>query len=399
MGFEKSDNDDLLSHLDAFGRLRVSSPHTVLEASFNWDKHPIRWSESTSLGGTVTHNANKASVDLAVTIAINSTAIFQSRQYVFYQPGKSQLVSISGNFVATAANVTKRFGYFDADNGVFFQLSGSTLSVVRRTKVSGSVVDNTTAKSSWNLDKLDGTGDSSITIDITKHQIMVIDFQWEGSGRIRYGFNINGNIVYCHEDKSANVLDVPWCQTGSLPIRAEIVNAVLTAATMYITSCSVICEDKWAPEGILRGMNTGISSINIPSNTAAPLISLRKQSAYVKVPIKIVDIAYTGESNLDVILSIVLNGSLTGASWANVSGVCQKDQAATAISGGTTIYNQYAHISDKALSLADLTVFREVCNSTLGVDASGNSDIISLVVTPIGSSIRSYGSINYRELL
>lgn len=384
---------------DAFGRLRICSPETIFDTTFRWDKQPITWSESTASGGTVTHNSNKASVELAVTTTTNSTAIFQSRQYTHYHPGKSQLIVITGNFIANAANVVKKIGYYDDDNGVFFQLSGSTLSVVRRTKTSGSVVDNVINQADWNIDKLDGTGASDITIDITKQQIFVIDFQWLGSGRIRYGFDIGGVIVYCHEELSSNVLTLPWSQTGDAPIRAELKNNSATAASMHITCCAIVCENFWSPEGILRTINNGQTARSISGSSTVPIISLRKQSAYVNVPVKIVDTCFFANSADDLLISIVYNGTLTSPSWSNVSGVCQQDVSATAISGGETVYSSYLRGAAGASSFTLTDVFREVGNTVLGRDIAGNSDIVSLVVTNVTAGTTSLGAINYRELL
>lgn len=398
-------NDSLIdtssenAQLDAFGRQRTSLPQSIFETTFRWDKQPVTWTELDVSGGTVTHSANKASVDLAVTTTTNSRAVFQSRQYIKYHPGKSHLILISGSFNSGATSVTKRFGYYDDDNGVFFQMSGTTLSVVRRTKTSGSVVDNTTNQSSWNLDKLDGAGASGYTLDTSKQQIMVIDFQWLGSGRIRYGFDLGGKIIYCHEEHTGNVLTVPWSQTGDAPIRAEILNAGSTASSMHITCCSAITESHYSPEGLIRTANNGVTPRSIAGSGTLPLLSLRKQTAYINAIVKMVDLGWFASSADDLLCSVVLNGTLTGASWVNAAGVCQVDRSATAISDGTTIYSTYLRGAAGAVSVSVTDIFRDVVNTALGRDISGNSDIISLVATNItsGTSVATY--LNYRELV
>lgn len=387
------------TQLDAFGRLRVSSPETILEATFRTDKQPIIFSESTASGGAATHDADRVSVELSVTTTTNSEVKFRSRRYVKYHPAKSHLITISGNFNGSSSNVYKRIGYFDDNNGVFFELNGSTLYTVRRTKTSGSVVDNQTAQSSWNLDKLDGTGASGITLDTSKQQIFVIDFQWLGSGRIRYGFSIGGKIVYCHEDNSANTLTVPWSQTGDLPVGAEIKNTSATSSNMYVTCFSVICENFHNPEGILRTINNGLTSRSFGAAGASiPVLSLRKQSAYVDIPVKIADFQVFANSSDDFLISFVYNGTLTGASWSNVSGICQSDVSATAISGGTTMYSFYLRGSSSASSVDISEVFRTAFNAFLGRDLTGNSDIFSVVGTNITASASLSATLNYREL-
>jgi hypothetical protein len=57
------------------------------------------------------------------------------------------------------------------------QQNGTTISFVLRTATSGSPSDaRTVNQADWNGDKLDGTGDSGYTLDITKAQIPVHGF-------------------------------------------------------------------------------------------------------------------------------------------------------------------------------------------------------------------------------
>lgn len=386
--------------LDAFGRNRISSPETVTEFVFRYGK-PGTWTESTASGGTVTHDADKVSVVLACTTTTNSNATYQCRKYTHYQPGTSQLVQISGNFIETATNVTKRIGYFDANNGLFFQLAGSTLSVVRRTKTSGSVVDNVTAQSSWNIDKLDGTGTSGLTIDVTKQQIFIIDFKWLGSGRIRYGFYISGAIRYCHEEYVSNVLTVPYSQSGDAPVRAEITNASATASSMHITGCAVVCENGWNPQGQIASANTGSTERTIGSNgVSLPMVSIRKASANISSSIQILDAGVFGNTDSDLLILIIANPTLTGASWVSNGGITEKDQSATSYTGGTVLYSLYQRTTSAGDSILITEIFRQIANTQIGADLAGASGIVTLAVTNIGGgTAKGFGVINYRELI
>jgi len=151
------------------------------------------------------------------------TSFLQSYDYVPYQPGKSQLAVITFVMGTGVANVTKDVGYFDAANGIFLRQNGASgLQIICRSSTSGGVVDTEVEQASWNLDVLDGTGTSRQTLDITKAQIMVIDLQFLGMGRVRVGFDIDGIIVYVHEFLNANSLTVPYMQTASLPIQVLV---------------------------------------------------------------------------------------------------------------------------------------------------------------------------------
>ena len=81
------------------------------------------------------------------------------------------------------------------------------------------------AQSTWNLDKLDGTGASGYTLDISKMQMSFIDFSWYGAGTIRWGFRATGgDIVYCHYAAQNNVNTRAYMRAGNLPGRFEANN-------------------------------------------------------------------------------------------------------------------------------------------------------------------------------
>jgi hypothetical protein len=152
-----------------------------------------------------------------VTTTVGSRIVRQSKRYITYQPGKSLLVFMTG-VLHTAVNtgITARMGFFDnhADktidsggNGIFVEYSGGNYYLVLRSYVTGSQVDTKILKSAWNLDKMDGSGPSSITMDFTKAQILAIDLEWLGVGRVRVGFVIGGSIYYVHEFLHANLYD------------------------------------------------------------------------------------------------------------------------------------------------------------------------------------------------
>jgi hypothetical protein len=77
-------------------------------------------------------------------------------------------------------------------------------------------------QSTWNLDKMDGTGPSGYNIDLSKMQMFYIDYSWYGAGSIRWGFRAaNGNVTYCHRVLNNNVNTEAYMRTGNLPARYE----------------------------------------------------------------------------------------------------------------------------------------------------------------------------------
>jgi hypothetical protein len=77
-------------------------------------------------------------------------------------------------------------------------------------------------QSTWNLDKMDGTGPSGYNIDLSRMQMFYIDYSWYGAGSIRWGFRAaNGNVTYCHRVLNNNVNTEAYMRTGNLPARYE----------------------------------------------------------------------------------------------------------------------------------------------------------------------------------
>lgn len=288
---------------------------------------------------------------------------------------------------------------FDTNNGIFFEADGTTAKVVMRSRVSGSVVDTSVAQSSWNLDKLDGTGASGVNIDFTKQQIFCFDYQWLGSGRIRLGTIIDGKIIYAHQFLNANNLSVPYSQTGTLPFRVEVTNTgtVSQIVTSWLTCCTISSEAGYGPEGIVR--STGNSTQKSVTSSLSPVFSLRKQSAYVQWPIKIISSYLFCNSADDLIISIYINPTLTGASWSNIDGICQSDVSSTSQTGGTLVYQTPIRGASGSASIAVVESFFNSANLVLGSDLSGASDIITISATSISGNASAFAFLNYRELV
>jgi hypothetical protein len=75
----------------------------------------------------------------------------------------------------------------------------------------------------FNLDKLDGTGPSGYVLDLTKMQMVFIDYSWYGAGKVRFGLRgVDGKIIYFHEIYNNNTNRKAYMRSGNLPGRFEI---------------------------------------------------------------------------------------------------------------------------------------------------------------------------------
>lgn len=387
---------------DALGRVRTSEPVSLFEQSFQRTFQETLWDSSTASGGTLTHDANLVSMLLNTTTANGSSVIFQSRKRPRYVPGKSQLVLMTGNLKAGVTNVRRRVGLFDEANGPFFEQDGASFYVALRSSVSGSIVDTKVEKASWNLDPLDGAGPSGLTLDLSKQQIFLIDFQWLGSGRVRFGFVIDGAIVYCHEMLHANILTAPYSQNGSLPIRAEQVNLAAlsgTPAPLQFTCISVQSEAGFGFNGMLRSYSTlGTSrSINSSFATALPIMAIRKATSFVKLGVELVSAQVFASTTDDLLCTLVVNPTLTGGNWVAASTIIEANISATAISGGTNLGQFYLRGNSGTESSVLFDELQTSLESLLGSSIANASDVLALKVQSVSGAANAFAAMTWKE--
>ena len=182
------------------------------------------------------------------------------------------------------SGLRQRIGYYGDANGMYVELDVSTLNLVERTSVGGSLVETRIAQASWNGDKLDGTGASGLTLDMTKAQILWMDIEWLGVGSVRMGFIINGQFITCHTFHHANIIASTYITTASLPLRYEIKNNTGTtgSSTLKQICSTVISEGGYELRGLQQAVQTPITApvdLPTPAGTFYPVISIRLKSS------------------------------------------------------------------------------------------------------------------------
>lgn len=269
---------------DAFGRARVSNPVTRFASAHQYDASPDFWETTLTSNGTATHLPNESAVRLRTTTVSGDKVVRQTYRYFRYLPGKSQLILVTGTLGAAAANVRKRLGYFDASNGLFFEQTSAGMFVVRRTSVSGTPDDVRVAQADWNIDPMNGSGPSGLVLDPAKSNIFVIDFEWLGVGRQRFGVNIDGMTYYVHEIDWANRGGASvYMTTANLPVRYEIENTgtAVSATNDLIQICSTVVSEGGTDGELqtrLRSASNGVTTIGV--TTRRPILSIRPKLTF-----------------------------------------------------------------------------------------------------------------------
>jgi hypothetical protein len=390
------------TNTDAFGRLRVSQPYTLFDSS---NRYAIddQFDTSVVTGGSTTFLPNEAAVRMDVTAASGAEVVRQTYRSMLYQPGKGLLFLATFVMNAAKTNLRQRVGYFGTQNGLYFELNNTTKAFVMRTYIGGSV-DNTTRRveqSAWNGDKLDGTGASGLTLDLTKPQILWMDFEWLGVGNVRCGFIINGQYIVCHTYQTANVYGTSvYMTTAILPIRYEITN---TAATADASSLKQICSSVMSEGGLepasidhVAIRPTALTSVG---TTLLPLVSIRLASTALGAVVlpSAVKVIPTSADNFEI--QLVKNATLTGASYSAVPSDAnvQFDIAATAMTGGTIVQIDYAASSNQGTTaLNPLSAFN--WDYQLGASLAGTSDVYTVGVRVFTGTGDIIGSLTFLDL-
>ena len=392
--------------LDAFGRQRVSQPYTLFDSQQRYGADN-QFDTSTVNGASTTYLPNESSLLMTVDDTTNSEVVRQSFRSMSYQPGKGLLVLATFAMNTPTVNIRQRVGYFNTQNGVFFQVNGTTLSMVLRSNslpTPGTPSDvRTINQADWNGDKLNGTGPSGLTLDPSKTQIFWCDFEWLGVGSVRTGFVINGQYIVCHTFNNANEVGSVYMTTAILPVRYEITNlSNLVTASMKQICSNVVSEggyEQYSPSHLAR-RTTKLGTIGL---TFKPIVSIRLAPSAlgaVVIPgrMQVVPIA---SQTYEV--ALFFNPTLTGASWAAVDtdANVQMDVSATAMTGGTLVQTDYMDASGSGgkQPLVDPAGYNWALQ--LGASLTGVSDVMTLAIRTLDSATPAgecYGTIAFWDL-
>jgi hypothetical protein len=387
---------------DAFGRLRTSSPFTVFDSQHRYQEND-KWDTALNGGASKTYVANESSINLTVPTTSGAYVYRETKRVFPYQPGKSLLVMTSFAFATAQANLRQRIGYFSAQNGSYLESDGTTTYFVRRSYVTGSVVNTRIAQADWNGDKLDGTGLSGRTLDLAKTQIFWIDIEWLGVGDVRCGFVVDGRMVIAHTFHGDNVNTTSYMTTAVLPLRQEIENTGTTAASATAKQICATVASEGGYEGFSRRYNlsTGSTAVTLATaGTSYPIMAIRLNSTRldsVIVPSNVsAAVEQTTNNKLDIVqYQVLLNPTITGGTWStHFNNNVQYNTTISSFTGGTEIAGGYL-TSSSSLDLGSITDF----NFQLGRTISGTSDVLLIAAVPTNDAAKLFLDLAWFEIV
>lgn len=354
---------------DAFGRLRTSNTGQRLDVEFIYDKQPAFMDEVTN-SGTVTFNTNSRDLTLALANATAGSFATMRSHPVPYTPGNSQLIDMTG--------------VLD-----FSGIGGGVAQTFLRSSVTGSVVETVTDQASWSEETVPG-------IDWSTSHIFAIDFQSLKVGTIRYYLVRDGVPTVVHVQHNDGLYGTGYWQLPSLPVYWRIYNdatytymelgygdeanavgfryriSANAAATMKAICCTVKSEggDSLRVLGGVPFATNMAATAKTVSTTRIPLISIRSKALFNAVPNLgiLLPKSFGLQASHSVRVDLIFNGTLTGASWADVDplSTAEVDTTASAVAGGQLVLSDYVAAAKDVAGAGQGILGREVIWDRLG---------------------------------
>jgi hypothetical protein len=389
--------------IDAFGRLRVSNPVTLLDNKFVFNSNPQIWDEE-MLDGESTF-VYEDSLMVLSTSASGGYVIRQTPVHFNYQPGKSLLVNMTG-LLTPADGIIKRMGMFQSlsaapfepADGVYFEMNGTVPQfVIKKTSGTGSTI--TAPQSAWNIDRLNGTGSSGIVIDFNKSQILVLDYEWLGIGRVRFGFVIGGKIYYAHAVSFINALEAPYMRSPNQPVRYEIRQIGDTPGSMKQICSSVMVEggEDNIGSAIAIDPNNNVTGID---TSYRPILMVRLKPTAHDTVVKLLQVDVFNTGNNDAQYKIVVDPVITGGTLtfieAGTSGDAPLEYAVgsstLSASGGYSIFSNFVQRGTAGGALGTGELIANL--GTFGVKINGEPEILCIAIRALASTTSARTSVN-----
>jgi len=395
-------------NFDAFQRFRVSELLTLIDLKQIQGEQVLFIDEELNGTATSTYSTTGSMTTLSTTNS-GDWIINQTKQRFNYQSGKSHLIFMTFDNFENTTDIFKEIGYFNSDtsspysggkDGISFSTDG-TDHYVRIYKSGVIRAELSRAGGDW-LDPLDGTGESGITIDFTKSNILAMDFQWLGVGRVRLAMDIGGLLVPFAVINNANVNDGVYMTSPNHSLRWELRQTGATPGTFDYICGSVNTEGTINTLGKVLSEDNGTTNISV-ANTGRKYVmfSIRLKQTNLDAIIDVLDATFLSTSNDNLLYNVYLNptgmvGTLTHNDVDNSSVQVAKGNNTQYFTGepttGTKVESGYIKSNETFSTTIDNAL-------RIGSNIDGTADEIVVTIQPLSTNANVLPTIKWRETI
>lgn len=388
-------------NIDAFGRLRTAAVTSLLDIKHVYDKNPLQVNEITAGTATSVFNQEFARVRMS-TSANNDLVIRQTKTHPIYQPGKSQLFEASFSNFALQTNVIKRVGCFTSTtastynsvfDGFFLESNGVTNTISFQLWRSGTTIYSA-ATTTWDSTEFDPTN-----FNWSNSQLIMVDYQWLGVGRMRFGMNLSGQTIYFAEHNCANNDVNVYMSSPNQPIRYEIRQTGVGSGYLDMICSQVSTEGAlnglYSLVGITHSSQVTLNTPATPNGTKYPYIGFRLKRDYKGVTSQLINSYIVGVTNDLFVITLEFNPTLSSTPvWSGIT----NSPFEYSLQDGTLTISQSGYILRSLI--ADIST-----STTVSVDApdnqirvgsniNGSLDEMWICITPLTADPKLRGSMN-----
>lgn len=383
----------------AKNRLKVSDSQTIFYNTFQYGKETDIWDEFTANGGSATHDPTSSSVRMTVTNTLGSKVIRQTKTVMPYIPSRTSTLSFGIRLETPTTGIRRRFGLWNGSDGAYFEDAGDGNYYCCIANSGASTLERI-GRENWNGDKLDGNGRSGITANPDAQHLIQIEYDWYGAGDVKFQYVINGEAHTIHTFHHANRLNTVWCKTPFLPIRCEIENTTggQSASTfnLHQGSNSKTSDGTTERLGTFGNITNSITGTTLPlANTFYPVLSIRLKSTALQGVVLPRRFQVATVDNTSVFYKVLVNATLTGVSWQNLSDTnsfVEYDTSSTAVTGGTQINSGFVIVGGSPVEF-DLRGYYQLGRSSLGTV----SDVLTICAATSNTNKSVLASLSWIE--
>jgi len=300
-----------------FSEVLTAQRTPILELNSSYGPSALRYAKTETNGATVSASTT-GEIQIATGTTSGAVGGLNSNRIGRYIPGAGAEIGVGTRQPnAPTGDAVFRWGGRspNGEEGFYFKRTASRLFVVRERGLSEIEVE----QANWNIDRLDGTGASGVSIDLSNGAIGQIDFTWYGYGQILFGFvaSVSGQqqFIPCHSIDNQDFSGTS-VQSPNLRLFVEVdAGTTTTNFDFFVGGMQYSVIGRYEPEFRYTSMFT-TSSVST-STTPVPLVSFRRKSGFENRTLGLAgveSIVTTEPHLLQVFLSPTLGGT---PSWVD----------------------------------------------------------------------------------
>lgn len=306
-----------------------------------WGLTAIRYVTSTTgVGSSAAETGGEFRIQSGTDVL--GSAQVQTNQRGQYQAGTMGQTGIGVRVpVRPTGTQFVEWGYTDFQNGFYFgeDATGVYVAVVK----GGSITK--IYQADWNIDKLNGTGESGETLDLSDGYVSQIDFTWYGYGDIEFSFLILDDFTrrirktVCHRVKftgEASIVD----PNQPLTFRAGNGASSTSSISLYIGGHQFSVSGGQSTPQRRNGVELLTAFTTALSTDWQPLIAMRKKALLNgrgnSVNVRNLGVIVASDGELETRLTV--SGTTSNLAWATPTGFTAAETAVeTKVTGGTAL--------------------------------------------------------------